>query len=89
MSYLVHYEQLTLDTDKTMEKVLKYLNIDHKLYQNKNVNIDKQKAFEWYANIKIDEFLKFSDNATMIKKLGYAMSNQVPTYESYENFFDN
>jgi len=89
MSYLVHYEQLTLDTDKTMEKVLKYLNIDHKLYHNKNVNIDKQKAFEWYANIKIDEFLKFSDNATMIKKLGYAMSNQVPTYESYENFFDN
>jgi hypothetical protein len=89
MSYLVHYEQLTLDTDKTMKKVLKYLNIDHKNYHNKNVNIDKQKAFEWYPNIKIGEFLKFSDNATMIKKLGYVMSNQVPTYESYKNFFDN
>ena len=87
-SILVYYEQLTLDNENTMKKILNYLNIDFNDYENKNVKIEKDKVLDWLENIRIDDYFKFSKNATMIKKLGYVISNQVPTFESYNNLLN-
>ena len=40
-SILVYYEQLTLDNENTMKKILNYLNIDFNDYENKKVKIEK------------------------------------------------
>jgi hypothetical protein len=84
----VYYEQLTLDSQNTMKKVLNYLNIDFNDYEIKKVKIEKDKVLDWLENVRIDDYFKFSRNATMIKKLGYVISNQVPTFESYNNLLN-
>ncbi len=84
----MYYEQLTLDSQNTMKKVLNYLNIDFNDYEIKKVKIEKDKVLDWLENVRIDDYFKFSRNATMIKKLGYVISNQVPTFESYNNLLN-
>lgn len=83
--FLVYYEQLTLDNENTMKKILNYLNIDFNDYENKKVKIEKYKVLDWLETVHIGDYFKSTRNATMIKKLGYVISDQVPTFESYNN----